>query len=404
MTATEIREAAKTLLLLLALAMLPIYIARHSQEMQKGKDFPEFYAAAKIVSAGRGHELYQAGTQEEFQIRYFGGVGPYFNHPPFEILLYLPLVFCPPPYAHWLWFVFSLALLFAMVWRLRGDVLTGFRWSVVLLGYLMFIPLLLDFLQGQDSVLLLFVLASTFVALKKGQKFSGGCLLACGLFKPHLALPVLFALVPGAGKKLLTGFALVSIILLLISVGICGWDVLSAYPRFVMQSQSLPLAGIHPEQMANLRGLMVRLFPHRAPIELGLTMVASILVLSLVTLGWATAAKCRKGMADLAFANTVTAAILVSYHLSPHDLTVLLLPLSLIFNYIFVTMGIPIWMRVALIATLAVVFLPPLDLFLLRQHSYAYASLPILTLFCLTHVEISRSAVSEKSTACGVRL
>src|SRR5579864_2353107 len=126
MTALEIREAAKSLLLFVALAMLPIYIARHTREMQKGKDFPEFYAAAKIVSAGRGHELYQARTQEEFQTLYFGGVGPYFNHPPFEILLYLPFVFFFPPYAHWLWFVFSLALLFAMAWRLRRDVLKGF--------------------------------------------------------------------------------------------------------------------------------------------------------------------------------------------------------------------------------------------------------------------------------------
>jgi hypothetical protein len=157
------------------------------------KDVPELYAAAKIVSAGRGHELYQARTQDEFQIRYFGGVGPYFNHPPFETLLYLPFVFFSPPHAHWLWFVFSLALLFAIAWLLKGNVLKGFRWSIVLLAYLIFVPLLLDFLQGQDSVLLLFVLVSTFIALRNKREFTGGCLLACGLFKPHLVLPVLFA-------------------------------------------------------------------------------------------------------------------------------------------------------------------------------------------------------------------
>jgi hypothetical protein len=399
MTATEIREAAKSLLLFLALATLPVYIARHSQEMQRGKDFPEFYAAAKIVSAGRGHELYQSATQEEFQIRHFGGVGPYFNHPPFETLLYLPFAFCPPPYAHWLWFVFSLGLLFAVAWRLKGYVLKGFRWSVVLLAYLMFIPLLLDFLQGQDSVLLLLVLASTFVALKNGQEFAGGCLLACGLFKPHLVLPVLFALLPGAGRKLLAGFASVSIILLLISLEICGWNVLSAYPQFVWQSRSLPLAGIHVEQMANLHGLIVRLFPHSAPLELGLTMAGSILILWLAIRGWMAAAKYTDRTADLGFANLVMAASLVSYHLSPHDLTILLLPLTLIFNYVLLATGIPTWMRVAFIATLAVAFLPPLDLFLLREHLYAYASLPTLTLFCLSRVEIGRSAMSGKMNA-----
>src|ERR1700690_2357329 len=102
MTAKEIRGVAKNLLLLLALLVLPIYIARPSLELQKGTDFPEFYAAAKIVSAGRGHELYLNRTQDEFQVRYFGGVGTYFNHPPFEILLYLPFAFLPPQYARWL--------------------------------------------------------------------------------------------------------------------------------------------------------------------------------------------------------------------------------------------------------------------------------------------------------------
>ena|SRR5580693_549994 len=396
MTATGIREAAKSLLLFLALATLPIYIGRHSQEMQKGKDFPEFYAAARIVSAGRGHELYRAGTQEEFQIRYFGGVGPYFNHPPFEILLYLPFAFCPPLYAHWLWFVFSLGLLFAVAWRLHGDVLKGFRWSVLLLLYLMFIPLLLDFLQGQDSTLLLFLLASVFVALKNGQNFAGGCLLACGLFKPHLVLPVLFALLASAGKKFLAGFASVSFILLLLSVAICGWNVLRAYPWFVWQSRSLPLAGIHPEQMANLHGLMVRLFPHIAPVELGLTLVGSLLILSMATRRWTNPERCTDRRSDLSFANVVIAATLVSYHLSPHDLTILLLPLILIFNYISTTTEVPIWIRVAFITTLTIAFLPPLDLFLLREHLYAYASLPILMLFWLSHLEISRSVARRE--------
>jgi len=151
--------------------------------------------------------------------------------------------------------------------------------------------------------------------------------------------------------------------------------------------------------MANLHGLIVRLFPHSAPLELGLTMAGSILILWLAIRGWMAAAKYTDRTADLGFANLVMAASLVSYHLSPHDLTILLLPLTLIFNYVLLATGIPTWMRVAFIATLAVAFLPPLDLFLLREHLYAYASLPVLTLFCLSRLEISRSATSGKMNA-----
>jgi hypothetical protein len=99
MTAADIRPIAKNLLLFLALATLPLYIARPIPGLQKSTDFAEFYAAAKIVNAGRGHELYQSATQDEFRARYFAALGPYFNHPPFEILLYMPFAMWPPSYA-----------------------------------------------------------------------------------------------------------------------------------------------------------------------------------------------------------------------------------------------------------------------------------------------------------------
>ncbi len=392
MADTQVREFAKNLSLLLALVPLPILVANHSAEMQKGTDFHEFYAAARMVLAGRGHDLYTAAAQDEFQVCYFSGKGTYFNHPPFETLLYLPFALCSPRYAHWLWYVLSVGLLFAVAKLLVRHVLQGYDSRVVLCLFLLFVPLLLNFLQGQDSALLLLVLTSTFVALKNRQEFAAGCLLACGLFKPHLVLPVSIALLPSTGKKFLTGFASVAIILSLLSVGICGWDVFAAYPRFVWASQKLPLAGIHPEQMANLRGLILRLFPQRAPIDLGLILAASLLVLSLAIRGWITARSRSKWSVDLGFANVVIAGTLVSYHLSPHDLTILLLPLTLIFSYIRTTTAIPTRMYLALTGSLAVIFLPPLDLFLLREQMYAYASLPVLILFGLIHIEMRRCA------------
>jgi hypothetical protein len=57
-------------------------------------------------------------------------------------------------------------------------------------------------------------------------------------------------------KKLLPGFALVFVALLLISVGISGWGFVTEYPRFLIKLSSLPIAGIHPAGMANIRGLI----------------------------------------------------------------------------------------------------------------------------------------------------
>jgi Glycosyltransferase family 87 len=389
MAVPRVRELAKNLSLLLALVALPILVANHSEEMQKGTDFHEFYAAARMVLAGRGHDLYKAAAQDEFQAHYFSGVGTYFNHPPFEILLYAPFALCSPRYAHWLWYLLNVGLLFGVAKLLARHVLHGYDSRVVLCIFLLFVPLLLNLLQGQDAALLLLVLTSTFVALKNRQEFAAGCLLACGLFKPHVVLPVSIALLPGAGKRFLTGFASVAIILAFLSAGICGWNVFTAYPRFVWASQQLPLAGFHPEQMANLRGLILRLFPARTPIDCGLTLAASLLVLSLAN-GWITAKSRKKLSLDLGFASVVIAGMLVSYHLSPHDLTILLLPVTLVFSHIRTTPAIPTGLYLAFIGSLVVIFFPPLDLFLLRDQTYAYASVPVLILFWLIHIEIRR--------------
>src|SRR4029077_8502331 len=83
---------------------------------------------------------------------------------------------------------------------------------------------------------------------------------------------------------------------------------------------------------------------------------------------------------QLVFANASLAAILVGYHLSPHDLTLLLFPLVLVVHHLLVgattTKHTTKQMRVLLLSMAALLFFPPLHLWLLQAHVYAYASLP----------------------------
>jgi hypothetical protein len=60
------RTLAKNLLVLSALAVVVIYFAHLFPEMQKGLDFPNFYAAARIVRDGRGRELYDPLVQDQY--------------------------------------------------------------------------------------------------------------------------------------------------------------------------------------------------------------------------------------------------------------------------------------------------------------------------------------------------
>ena len=75
---SHMRTLAKTCLF----CPLCIYFAHIFPTMQKGVDFADFYAAARIVRDGRGRELYDPAVQNQYLIRYSGRVGTYFVHPP----------------------------------------------------------------------------------------------------------------------------------------------------------------------------------------------------------------------------------------------------------------------------------------------------------------------------------
>jgi hypothetical protein len=260
--------------------------------------------------------------------------------------------------------------------------------------FLLFVPLLLDFLQGQDSLLLLFLLTAAFVALERKQELASGCLLGCGLFKFHLALPAALPFLFMAPKKLGRGFASVAVGLLLVSSWTSGWAIVGAYPLSLLHLNSLPLAGIHNTQKANLRGLSGLMLPSSENAALCLTLLSSAVIL------WLTVRCSALAMRDtcsarLAFANAVLAAVLVGYHLSPHDLTILLLPMILLADHLLTSDGIPRGTQLVLFLTLGVLFLPPLHVWLLHAHQYAYAGFPVLVLFGVTCAEIWRTSAGS---------
>jgi Glycosyltransferase family 87 len=405
---SNIPKVVRNLLLLLALAALLGLLSRRFAAAQNGTDFPEFYAAAKMVGEGAGRQLYDPAAQDRFEIRYAGRTGTYFNHPPFEALVYWPLTRWPLRGAYLVWCLLNAGFLAVVARLLAPEVFPHRDWRVLLVLFFLFVPVLLNFLQGQDSLLLLLLLSLAFAALKREKEFAAGCLLACGLFKFHLVIPLVVVLLarPTARreKRLATGFLGAGALLVSISAAVSGWGFLSAYPRFLQRLGSLPLAGIHPEEMANLRGL-VSLFPLPEPARYALILVASLVVLAVAILGQRQASKDWGATAELAFANAVMAGVLVGYHLSPHDLSVLLLPMALIlpslrrtnWNLKGVTtsrrtMGTSSWLAGLGVAVAAVLVLPPFQLWLLAEHRYAWVAVPVLLLFAANYRELRRAS------------
>jgi hypothetical protein len=389
---------AQNLLLLLALAGLVYFFTHGFAERAKGTDFSDRYAAARMVLEGHGHELYDFHAQEQFQIRYAGRIGEYYIHPPFETLLFLPICLWSMATGYLLWCVLNVGVLIYTAIVFQRHVFQRFDWRILLPLFFLYPPVLISFLQGQDSLLLLLLMTLALVELRRDHNFIAGCLLSCCLFKFNLVLTLIVLVALLRKKRFLLGFGLSSLILLLISVGISGWNFLVTYPRFLLALSSLPRADINPAAMANIRGLVsVPGVAHAAVARLAIILIISALLFWHAWESFKGGNSKSAGVLNLAFGNFILASILLSYHLSPSDLSLALLPLGLFSQYLVEHTGIPRWVGLTLLNTQLVLFLPPLHVISLAYHMYVYPIVPIMIMFFLTSAKVFRGTPSGLS-------
>jgi hypothetical protein len=308
----------------------------------------------------------------------------------------LPICLWSEQTGYFLWCLLNLAVLTGIAIIFQRHIFKRFDWPVLLPLFFLFPPVLIGLSQGQDSLLLLLFITLAVIELRRSRDFTAGCLLGCGLFKFHLILALVVLLASLRRRKLLPGFALVFIALFLVSVGISGWGFVTEYPRFLMKLSSLPLAGIHPAGMANIRGLIsVSGIAKSAAVRLALIWLISIFLFWYAWRSFKGITSSLDKARDLAFGNFLLLAILVSYHLSPSDLCIALLPIGLFSQYLDEHPGVPRWARITLLSAQLVLFLPPLHVLTLAHHVYVYMAIPILIMFLVTAADIFGS-VSRK--------
>ncbi len=253
-----------------------------------------------------------------------------YNHPPFEALMFVPLARLPYVAAYLLWAVFNLALIlgFWILLRSRLPSLHGFLPALPLLAMFAFFPVTIALLQGQDSIVLLFLYGLVFSALATGRTFVAGVCLGLALFKFQLVLPFVLVLLVRRQWRAVAGFVTTAFGLLLVSATVVGWSGVLAYPGFVLRlSRSGAQAGIYPRDMPNLRGLVAGLL-HLAGLPAALLIIAlSIALLALAAYWW----RVQPGRQFvLGFSLCLTVTIITSYHMLTHDLSLLILPILLV--------------------------------------------------------------------------
>ena len=370
-----------------------------TQRSDDPRDFSQFYSAAQIVRQGLGRNLYDLQTQAEFQSK-VASVHVFYNHPPFETLLFLPLTLFSYRAAYTLWTLISVGLLVGAALLIESQtkvsmtisryarVRADFGLAFVL--FLTFAPATTCLLLGQDSMLTLLIYTLVFVLLRCGEEFRAGCVLACGLFKFQLIVPFVLILLLRRKWPAAWGFAVAGSLLILASIGVSGISVLAAYPRFLLfESRFQQIAGFAPEYMPNIRGALYLFINGRFG---SLTFGLLVVVLSGLAL-WLAARNWRDEQFGLSFSAAIFATLLASYHLYDYDLTLLLLPIAIVCGEL-ARRERSLSSQLTLSTALVILFIPPLHRLLLLHGVYALMVIPILGLFC-TVLWFTRSSFRE---------
>jgi hypothetical protein len=265
------------------------------------------------------------------------------------------------------------------------------------LGYvalwLLFAPLGVALFQGQSSLILLALYAAAFVLLRHNHEFAAGAWLGIGLFKFQFVLPFALIFLFRKQWRFLSGFCLTALILGILSLLTTGWHGLVTYVRFLLAIGTTPqnLSYGAAVDMPTIHGFVYAISGRRIS-HMGLTisvLALSVAILFYIAGRWNTS---RGSSADnLMFAAAVAGSLVSGSHMFTHDFSPLVLAMFIALD------SLPPrnhrGLRVVVIFTLVVFWLPPVYFVLVASHGM-YLMCPVLLLFALSAV-LSKKYLSE---------
>ena len=320
-------------------------------------DFVSTLTGAQIIRDGNGQELYDPNMQRAAQNRVLSpyktltdnNILPY-NHLPFEAILVAPLT--ETRY----WFAFA-------AWTLAAGLAMGVAVGILdaalpvsrVAGWVLslaacsYLPVIRSLMLGQNSAFVLMGLCATYLSLKRNREGWAGAAMLLVALKPQVLPVVLLVLVLGRHRRALAVFFSLFAALCVGAMFVLGpgWPV--QYVALLLSVAGGQDSGaISPAIMHNWRGLATQLLGGWAP---GLVTPVFLLLsaASVAMLAWAWVRSRRhatghieeadlfvqhyRPSTDLLWALAGIVAVLTSYHLNPHDLTLLIFPAWIIGAY-----------------------------------------------------------------------
>src|SRR5438552_15643776 len=204
-------------------------------------DFRQLYVAGYMVRTRHRTQLYDYAAQTYFQNTLVSNderALP-FIRPAYQALMFVPFSLLPYRTAY-LGFLLLNVLLLALAFLILQPRLR--RLSRVWPGlppamFLGFYPVSLALMQGQDSILLLALLAGALVSLEQDRESAAGALIGIGLFKFQIVTPIVLLFLLWWRWRFARGFAASAMQVSLLSLLTIGW------PQSVVFGRSLLAVG-----------------------------------------------------------------------------------------------------------------------------------------------------------------
>jgi hypothetical protein len=376
---TQIHIDRRVLLgfLILMSAMNAVVLLIPWKEIMAGKnDFAVFYSSAAMVHERQASRLYDWDSENRFIHRVSDVTRPPLNHLPYELLIFVPFTYLQFGAAYVLWTLLSVVMLAGVALLMRNLRPGASTFCLTFLTILAFFPVWFCLLQGQDSIVLLFLFALSFWLWRRGQDDVAGFVLALGMFRPQLALPFVLVAFLGGRWKFVRGFIPGAALAVALSTWVVGFHGMADYAQFLVSqgTESSPtilgkMYTIWPGLMPTWRGFLWVCLPSWVPGG-----IRNFLLLSGTFAGLFWAAKKLRSAKDpasfnLSFAIAVSMVALVSFHSYLNDFSLMILPL-LIFGAWLAPPRLVSHRSVYSIVTVGFVFfLTPLYLVLLSTYS-----------------------------------
>jgi len=336
-----LRKNYRNVLIIVGVAALVViylqlwqFMAANPIELTK-KDFISQYTAGRIANSGDWGNVYNLNTQIAQQEKITGipivsNNFPPFMHPPFILpLLALIAYFAYVPAYH-LWAVIQIILSVLSAWVLLDAIPRLRRQKVISISILLFFPVFISILSGQDSTVLLLGLSLWAYGLLFDRDGIAGLGLAIVTIRPQIALilaiPFLFK-----RRKVLWWFLGGAAVLGVLSIALIG--IKGAVGFFQILGISAKGEGyfLNETAMINFLGLLKRWFPAMsspaANISGWVMYIAAAVLLCII---WVRASKIEEKQIGLA----VLLAIFAAPHLQYHDLAALLIPVICLMSII----------------------------------------------------------------------